>query len=394
MAARKLKAVEPAAEAAVVTVVKEDLAEALALPASLASARSTVPVLSCVSLACAGGELAITGTDLDSWAETACPVRDSAWPAGEAAVVSAALLGAVVAAAPKEGEIRLERRGEALLVRHRLERARLPLWAAAEFPAGTELAGDPVTVTLDGQLLAAALKRVAPAVSWKDARYYLAGVHAAVDRQWLELTATDGHRLHHSRLEADQVVGESRHGERAVILPRRLVDMLGEAAGETVLQLYPQGVVATGELGRITSRVIDGTYPDWRRIVPGDRGCGLRVEASELAAAVKRVKGFADGDNALVLRLGVDGIGLQAAQLGGEIAETHCDGEPVGEPGSLDTGVNGKYLLEAAQSVGSGKVDLEWGGAMEQLRLVPVERPDDVLVVMPMRLGGWRDLDA
>ncbi|MFZ1427167.1 MAG: hypothetical protein WAS21_10400, partial [Geminicoccaceae bacterium] len=242
--------------------------------------------------------------------------------------------------------------------------------------------------------LAAALKRVAPAISREQNRYYLTGVHAAIDRQWLELTATDGHRLHHSRIEADQVVGHSLHGERSVILPRRLVDMLCRAEGETVLQLYPQGVVAVGEFGRITSRVIDGTYPDWRRTVPADRGCGLRVEAGELAAALKRLKGFVAGDNAVMLRLGTDGIGLQAALAGGELAETRCDAEPVGEVEAIDIGVNGKLLLEAAQSAGDTKLDLEWGLAAAPLRLVPAERADDVLIVMPMRLDGWRDLDA
>lgn len=161
-----------------------------------------------------------------------------------------------------------------------------------------------------------------------------------------------------------------------------------------MLQLYPGKVVAAGSFGRITSRVIEGTFPDWRRVVPADRGQGLRVDAEELARALKRLRGFAASGNAVVLRLGPGGIGLQSVLDGGEIAETDCPAEPVGEPEPLDTGVNGKLLLEAALSVGSGRIDLEWGAATAPLRLVPVERPDDVLVVMPMRLAGWRDLDG
>lgn len=390
---RKLKTIDPALPVA--TAAAADLALALALPCSVIDKRASIPVLKCVRLAFEKAELVIDGTDLDLAVSTTCKLHEVSWPPGAAAVVDAALLRAVVAAAGKDDVISLTLGETALLVRHKLERARLPLSPADEFPVTRPPEGDAVALTLDGEVLAAALGRVAPAISREETRYYLQGIHAAVDGKFLELTATDGHRLHHTRVEADDVAGEkSRHGARAVILPRRLVQLLLEATGETVLRIHEHGVVVAGELGLITSRVIDGTFPDWRRVVPPERGAGLELAAAELGGAANRVRVAGESD-AIGLRFDAAGVSLQGANAVGEVVETEIAGVAHGDqPDTVETGLRARYLIEAAKVAGSGRVIFQWGQPGEAMRLTVVDRPDDLFVLMPMRMGAWREVAA
>lgn len=388
MAPRKLKP-EPGIGGSTAVLVKEELAAALALPAEVAEKRAAagIPILSCLRLQVSGGELLVAGTDMDIAVETRAQVKEHDWRAGEAVAVSAALLKAVVAAAPKDGEIRLRVGPTALLASHPLERARLPVLPADEFPAPRELTGELVAVQVEADKLTAALGRVGSAISREEARYYLQGVCLELAGSDLLLTATDGHRLHHARVTALDVEGDGLR-ERSPILPRRLVELLGAAEVELTLHLYGDGVVAAGGFGRITSRVIDGTFPDWRRLVPAEKPDALEVTGSELVDAVKRLRGFGDGP----LRVWLEStrITLQGADdIEGEIAETVITGEPRGCPAELKTGFQGKYLAALAATAGSGRLVLSWDGETGPLRAAYVDRPDDVAVLMPFRAGTW-----
>jgi DNA polymerase III subunit beta len=386
-AARKLK---PApAELPFAVVVKEELAAALALPASIVDRRPTIPILACVRLEQRLGELHLAATDMDIAVETRCPLREHDWGEGKGVAVDAGLLKAVVAAAPKGGEIRLAVGPNGLLVSHSLERARLPVLPADEFPTGTDPEGVAVAIEVAGDQLSAALGRVAAAINREETRYYLGGVYLEVKRHHVELTATDGHRLHHARL-APLDMDHCGVTARAVIVPRRMVELLAQAAGPLTLSVHERGVVAAGGLGRITSRVIDGQFPDWRRIVPDAKPDGVEFSGGDVAEAVKRLRGF--GDGALHVRLEAERLTLQGSSEDGEIAETSVAGTAVGGPGELETGLKGRYLLEAAQAVG-GTMRWSWAGASAPMRIDCPERQEELIVLMPMRMGGWREVE-
>jgi DNA polymerase-3 subunit beta len=371
------------------TVVKEDLAAALALPRSVVAKRSTIPILACLLLRQSRGELHVVGTDMDIGVATRCPLRDHDWPDGSAGVaVDADLLAAVVAAAPKGGEIRLASGPSGLLVSHALERARLPVLQGDEFPSLKEPDGTAVEIAAEGAKLAAALARVAAAISREETRYYLGGVFVEVVGHHVELTATDGHRLHHTWLEPDGIEGEGV----GVILPRRLVELLAGIEGELTLRLGATGVSVAGGFGRITSRVIDGQFPDYRRIIPPPSSDGLELSGGEVEAAVKRLRGF--GDGALGLWLEQERLSLQAAtEEAAAIAETSIAGVARGAAEPLQTGVKGRYLADAAAVAGGGRMVVSWSGPSAPMRVAFADRPDDVVVLMPMRMGAWREVE-
>lgn len=396
--ARKLK---PApGEQPWAVVVKEDLAGALELPVSVVARRTTIPILTCLLLRLDKGELLVEGTDTDIGAQTRCPVREhGGWPDGAAGyAVDAQLLAAVVAAAPKRGEIRLTAAANGLpglLISHGLERARLAVLPGDEFPGLKEPVGHATHVVIEGAALAAGLARVAPAISREETRYYLNGVFLEIHRggvqPFLDLTATDGHRLHHTRLEPEDV-HEAPGAPLTGILPRRLVELLATAEGRVGLGLHAAGVTASGGFGLVVSRLIDGQYPDWRRIVPAATSDGLELGGGAVVDAVKRLRAF--GNGALAVKLEKERLSLQGATSeGADLAETCVAGKAIGAVDEMQTGFKGAYLADAARIAG-GDLVLSWSSSSAPLRVSYPDRPDDVTIVMPMRMQGWREVGA
>ena len=348
-----------------------------------ANPRGAVPILGNVRLAasCRDG-LTAACCDLDMLLEA------STTPDGPAinGVVTAEVgrLHALVRRLPKGTKVELAAADGHLCLNAAGFSARLPSLPAEEFPT---LAGPEGAEPLEapGQELARAFGTVAHAASTEEVRYYLNGVCVRPADDGLVLCATDGHRLCELRLG---LPGRPPLPDAGVIVPRaafRPIHRLAAAAGDERVMLVSDGrtlAASNRRWDRLVTRLVDGTFPAYERLIPQDRTDVARVARADLLEAVQRAAVLAaDGPVRLVfgaqaLDVGVDGAGGSA----GERVPMSFDGEP------RALAFNPRYLADMLGALAGGHVELLPGQPAAPL-LVRDPEGDPTLryLLMPMR---------
>lgn len=316
-------------------IAKQDLARLLAATTRAIEARNTIPILATVRLVAGNGTLTVTATDLDIEVAATAPVD------GElAACVDGKLFNAAVTKAP--GDIELTAEAGHLIVKSGRSRIKLPTLPVDDFPSFA--AGD-LAVTFDIDL-AALVAPVAFAMSQEPTRYYLNGVYLHNPGSALVAVATDGHRMVVHKAET---VGDIP----PVILPRKLVGILPK--GTVTVSLSGTKVRVAAPDCTITSKLIDGTFPDYQRVIPNDNDNVIEVDGKALASAAGRVALVAT-ERAPGLRLNVanDEIALWVGGAGeaSDVVPAAYSGEPI------EIGFNSKYVEETIANLPAGNVKL------------------------------------
>lgn len=380
-----------------IAVACADLHRAMTLLAQTIEARNTIPILSNVLLRgdADAGMLRLAATNLDQQCEMSCPVEDDATSlAGFATTVDGRRLAAIVAAADVKGRILLKSAagGGALAVETGRSKYRLPTLPVDDFPLIPKVEGETTFAIRSGDL-AALLAGGRRFHCREERRYYLNGadlriVSAAEDAPaMLRAAATDGVGLHHGWIGAPP----GAETLSPIILPSvaadLLIKLLGEAPDNEAMVTvggYKIGVAA-GKT-RVTSKLIDGPYPETDRVVPTDRAltATLRVDADALVAAAKRVRLIiTEKTRGLVLEASTDGIALKACSSKGGEAIEDVPGEYTGEP--IRIGLNAAYLIDIAEAIGPGTIIGRFGDP-EAPTLWTREGDNAALaVLMPMR---------
>jgi DNA polymerase-3 subunit beta len=273
------------------TIDKPALSKALGHVASVVERRNTIPILSNVLLNSANNELRLTATDLDMELVETVPVRGK----GEGATtVPAHMFYDIVRKLPEGADIELKRDGE---------QGRLTITAGpAQFSLQTLPADDFPALSVDDlghsfTLTAGELKRLIDktrfAISTEETRYYLNGIylHAAKNgsKPMLRAVATDGHRL----AQVEHPLPSGAKDMPGVIVPRKtvleLAKLVEDGEGEVRIELSPSKIrVSTGKVV-LTSKLIDGTFPDYERVIPQSNDKKLEVDNAAFAQAVDRV---------------------------------------------------------------------------------------------------------
>jgi len=358
---------------------KEDLLSGLTPAASVVESRQTLPILGHLHLD-AGDGLHLTGTDLEVELRAACPA-EVAEP-GQATVPARKFLD-IVRSLPDETTVQVaneDGRVQVTAGRGRFNLAGLP---AEDFPR-LELGEQQSQVALPQGALKALLERTAFAMARDDVRYYLNGILLEWTGANLRAVATDGHRLALMDREAAEAPEEVR-----VILPRKGVQELERLLAETD---DPINVAFTPNHVRFdlpgvtfTSKLIEGRFPDYRRVIPEANGFQLVAERKALQQALRRI--------AILSNRKTHGIRLSAGDNALELSAENPDQEqaaeelPVSYGGDpVEIGFNVEYLQQAVGAVPTEEVVLHLWDAQSSCLIVP---PDDATlkyVIMPMRL--------
>lgn len=354
-----------------VALDRADLAHTLAVVTKTIEARNTIPILGNVALAVADGRLTVTGTDLDIEATTSLPVLDSA---DGAITVPGKLLADIAKKAT--GDVLLElvtaaNKTQHLSVKSGRSRYKLETLPIEDFPSFTVGQYD-TSLELD---LAALVAPCAHAMSSEETRYYLCGVYLhAVDGR-LVAVGTDGHRLVRS-FGAD--AGEANL-EYGVILPRKLIGLLPK--GVVKVDLSKSKIRITVGDTVLTSKLIDGTYPDYERIIPRDYNHHVTVDRDAMLRAVERVSVVADEKGrAIKLAFAADELTLSVADKASEQIDVTGDIEG----GGMEIGFNGGYLADALRVFDAGPVVFKLGDAGSPA-LLDGGGLDGGITLMPMR---------
>jgi DNA polymerase-3 subunit beta len=359
---------------------RDTLVEALASAGrAVANRGGALPVLSGVRAELVGDRLRLTGSDLELTIEIEITV------AGEAdgvAVLPAKISSDLVRSL---GDPRVEvsvEGDEARITAGRFESS-LRLLPADEFPRLAMPADD--AVTLAAKDFAGALRQVVPAASADDARPILTGVLLAAEGTGLRLVATDSYRLAVRDLPGTSVLGEGQ----SVLVPsralRELERLLGSAE-EVTLRLGDRE--AAFEVGgvRLTTRLIEGEFPNYRGLIPASHPNRLTVGREALVEAVKRVKLMARELNTPV-RLAMSGDGLELVAITQDVGQAHEQLDAAYEGTELTVAFNPDYLLSGVEVTPGDEIYLDTVDAQKPAVIRAGDAQEFLYLLMPVRVS-------
>ncbi len=342
--------------------------------------RQTMPILSNVLLVVKGNELAVTATDLE--VELVAQTEVNVEADGEITVSGRKLLD-ICRALPEGSELDVSLSGEKVSLRSGRSKFSLATLPAAEFPSVEDIkAGQ--TIRVDQDVLGRLIEKTHFSMAQQDVRYYLNGMLLETGGKHLRAVATDGHRL--ALCEAD--VGGSLD-EQQVIVPRKgvleLQRLLG-SDGSVDLELGPNHVRIQLQGIRFTSKLIDGRFPEYERVIPQDSSNELTADREALRGALQRTA-ILSNEKYRGIRLIIrdSGVVMQAAHNPEqEEAEEELEVEYSGE--DIEIGFNVNYLLDALGAVDGDEVKMSVLDGNSSCLIRQPGSDDSKFVVMPMRL--------
>ena len=369
------------------SIDKPGLAKALAHVASVVERRNTIPILSNVLLAAGKNELKLTATDLDMELVEIVPCRSK----GEGATtVPAHMLYDIVRKLPEGNEIELVRDGEQgrLTITSGPAQFSLQTLPSDDFPA---LAVDDLghSFTMSAADLKRLIEKTRFAISTEETRYYLNGiyVHAAESggKPTLRAVATDGHRL----AQVELPLPSGAKGMPGVIVPRKtvleLAKLVEDADGEVRIELSPSKIRVTAARVVLNSKLIDGTFPDYERVIPQGNDKRMEVDNTAFAQAVDRVSTLSS-DKGRAVKLSLDSgkltLSVNNPDSGSATEELAVDYSY--DP--LEIGFNARYLLDIAGQLESGTAEFQLADPGSPTMVRDVKDASALYVLMPMRV--------
>lgn len=357
------------------TIEKNDLLPALNRAVSVVEKKNLIPSLACVLLRASGDTLTIVATDLDIEVTTTAQARVDT--SGET-TVNAALFAQIVGKMPNGALIEFEVKGHTATVKAGRSKFDLATLPAPDFPQIAE-SGYDSKFTAPAQ----EIKRLFDLSKWcmstDETRYYLNGVYLHSVDGMARAVATDGHRL----AQVDSAIEAAMQG---VIVPRKAIAVLDKMLDCQEVTIASSGAKIRFQCGSsvLVSKVIDGTFPDYTRVVPTEFSRSMKAVASEVKSAADRVAVVGE-DKARAVKLDLsEGQCVMTVRGGDNVAQSDVDIEYDGEPMSI--GFNSKYLAEALSLCSGADVLLEFKDDQSPVKVTPSDDDNVFFVVMPFRM--------
>lgn len=360
------------------SVNKDIFQTAVARAERITGKNLSLPVLRCVLLVVEKGSVTIRSTNLDLGIE----IRVSATVESEGIIaVPADILGSFLSSSGAGGNLSVEQDGTHITVTAPHSTTNITVYNADEFPLLPKVA-ETELFTVSGKEFAQALRSVVWSASMTSIKPELSSVYVYGNGEELVLVATDSFRLAEKKVRAR--VGKDFD---TILIPlKNAVELIRyvENYGDTVVYGDTHQMCIKTEDTYITSRVIDGTFPDYKQIIPKEFQTEAVVLKQDLADTLKQLRVFSDQFNKLTIAIdphkkecifkttnndvGDSTVVLDTA-LSGEILEMHF---------------NHAYILDALQAIPTDSVALQFGGSGKPLMIKPVGDASFVYIVMPM----------
>ncbi|MBV9734795.1 MAG: DNA polymerase III subunit beta [Acidisphaera sp.] len=365
------------------------LLKALAHVQSVVEKRNTIPILANVLIAVRDGRLSLTATDM----EIAIVEEVAASLSREgAATAPAGTLYEITRKLPEGAEVELDHSGGDAQLSLRAGRyaTSLVVLPIEDFPSMT--AGTlPHRFAVSAQALRGLIDRTRFAISTEETRYYLNGIylHAAESdgTRVLRAVATDGHRL--ARVE--EPLPEGAGSMPGVIIPRKTVGelrrLLDEISGEVEMALSDTRIQFRAGTVTLTSKLIDGTFPEYERVIPRENDKVLRVGKKDFSDAVGRVAAISsERSRPVKLTLAKDLLVLSAASPDQGTATEELDSDRVKyEAGPLEIGFQARYLNDITDQI-AGEVEFRFADGAAPTVVRDAGDASALYVLMPMRV--------
>ncbi len=364
------------------TVSQESLARPLQLVCSIVERRSTLPILANILLKAQGDKLTMTSTDMELEMIATLPVAVD--EAGETTVSARKLLD-IVRALPANATISCKTKDNKALVQAGKSRFSLATLSPADFP-DSEGASYSEQISMPQSALKNLLDETSFAMASQDVRYYLNGLLLEREGNKLRAVATDGHRLALGEITTAETADE----KNSVIVPRKAILELGRLLGDIEAEVklaFSQQQIKVELLDlHFTSKLIDGQFPNYERVLPLGGDKVVIAERDELKQALSRASILAN-DKHRSVRLNLD-TSLLKATVTNQEQETAEEEVPVDYNGSaLEIAFNNAYLLDLLNAMPDSKVKMTFSDENSSALITPND--DNIsrqYVVMPMRL--------
>ncbi len=369
------------------TIERSALLKSLGHVQNVVERRSTIPILSNVKLDARDGVIGLNATDMDL--EILESVASDVARAG-AITAPAHTLYDIVRKLPDgaQVELALDQDGSHLVLRAGRSRFNLPCLPVDDFPAMSAGAYTH-SFSLSAVDLRGMIDRTRFAISTEETRYYLNGIHLHATTSdgvsVLRSVATDGHRL--ARVEVP--LPEGAAGMPGIIVPRKTVTELRKLIDETgmdvAVSLSDSKIRFAFDDTVLVSKLIDGTFPDYERVIPLDNDKILEVDCAALGKAVDRVSAISTEKSRAVkmaLEKGQVTLSANSPDAGSAVEEVEAsfDANPI------EIGFNSRYLLDILAQVEGDAVRLIMADASAPTVLRDVADGSAVYVLMPMRV--------
>ena len=343
--------------------------------------RQTLPVLGNVLLNATKRNVKLTATDLE--VELQAQVNVTVSEPGDITLPARKLLD-ICRTLPEGAELDISVKQERALVRSGKSRFTLSTLPATEFPAIDKLK-NPRKFSVTQKDLHNLIERTSFAMAQQDVRYYLNGLMLEPGAGVLRAVATDGHRLALCELQAD--VGEDV--EQQVIVPRKGVQelhrLLDEADSPAQIEIGTNHIRVTTDQLRFTSKLIDGRFPDYQRVIPKNADKRLTINRDLLRQALTRTSILSNEKyRGIRLDISKNNIKIQAHNPEQEEAVEEIDA--IYDDESLVLGFNVTYLLDVLNAISTDDVEVFLSDANSSALINKPGSEDCRYVVMPMRL--------
>lgn len=364
------------------TIERAVLLKSLGHVQSVVERRNTIPILSNVLLeAREDGSLRLMATDLDLQVDESVPANVTQ---SGATTVSAHTLFDIVRKLPEGSQVELsaaEGKMQVIAGRSRFNLSTLP---RDDFPVIAE--GElPTRFELPAAILREIIEKTRFAISSEETRYYLMGIFFHVVDDQLRAAATDGHRL--ARVTVGRPDGAD--GMPDVIVPRKAVQelyrLLEELEGTVEISLSPTKIRFGLGSAVLTSKLIDGTFPDYNRVIPTANDKLLKLDPKSFSAGVDRVSTIAsEKTRAVKMSLDRDKVTLSVTSPENGIATEEVPADYSSD--GLEIGFNARYLLDILGEIDGDTVEVHLADAAAPTLLRENDKSNALYVLMPMRV--------
>lgn len=368
---------------------RDSLVEVLSSAGRAVGGRGTSSqVLSGLLVSCEGNQLTVTGTDLD----LTIRARQEAIGLQDGTAVIPARLAVDVVKSLEPGAVTVETDEEKAEISAARSRFELRSFPVVEFPVSTPPTED--GVQLPALLLAEGLRQVVRAASNDDARPLLTGVLVTSEHGVVRLVATDSYRLALRDLEGTKALDD----QVDTLVPARALAELQRLAGSGLVPTGEDGeasvsvVTGTNDISfvlgpvSVTTRLLEGTYPDYRQLIPEHYPNRFHAGKESLLAALRRVR-LLVRDNTTPVRLAMRTGGVDLSVISQEVGEASetVDGDFSGE--ELSIAFNPSYLIEGIEAVLDDEVVIETAEASRPATVRAASHDEYRYLLMPVRVS-------
>ena len=369
------------------TIERSALLRSLGHVQSIVERRNTIPILNNVLMNTSKGKLRLTATDM----ELAIAESVAAETGGNAAITAPAhTFYDIVRKLPEGAQVEVETTdGDSqMAVRSGRYASQLACLPPADFPA---LGEDdlPAAFTVPADAVKALVDHTRFAISTEETRYYLNGIYLHAAKRdgtpVLRAVATDGHRL--ARFDVPLPKGAA--DMPGVIVPRKMVaewrKLIDESDSDIEVALSDAKIRISFDDVTLTSKLIDGTFPDYDRVIPKGNERVMNVPCKDFAAAVDRVSTIStEKSRAVKLALAKGILTLSATSLDQGSAEEALEVDYTGD--AIEVGFNSRYLLDIAGQVQGERAQFRLGDAASAAIVGDSDDANALYVLMPMRV--------